>query len=80
MHQPSSRPVAPPPPCLQVVCDFTALAGRTLTLWNAKDEDRMDGVPFFCFSHLVMRIEVRGSSGNGGARVRGMSAGGIAAG
>ncbi len=43
-----------------MVCDFTALAGRTLTLWNVLDEDRMDGVPFFCFSHLMMRIEVRG--------------------
>lgn len=68
---PSSRPFAPPP-CLQVVCDFTALAGHTLTLWNVRDDDRMDGVPFFCFSHLVMRIEARGgSSGKGGAcRVR----------
>ncbi|KAG2491600.1 hypothetical protein HYH03_010165 [Edaphochlamys debaryana] len=41
----------------EVVCDFTAYAGKTLYLWNAQDDYRMKDVPFFCHSHLVMRIE-----------------------
>ncbi|KAG2484028.1 hypothetical protein HYH03_017118 [Edaphochlamys debaryana] len=41
----------------EVVCDFTAYEGKTLYLWNARDDFRMKGAPFFCNSHLVMRIE-----------------------
>lgn len=41
-----------------VVCDLSALAGRSLHLWNVFDDDRMKDVPFFCYSHLVMRINV----------------------
>jgi hypothetical protein len=44
--------------CLQVACDLTPYAGQTLYLWNTKDENRMKDVPFFCNSHLVMRIDV----------------------
>ncbi|KAG2484888.1 hypothetical protein HYH03_016369 [Edaphochlamys debaryana] len=40
----------------EVVCDFTSYAGKTLYLWNAKDDYRMNDVPFFCFSHLMMKI------------------------
>jgi hypothetical protein len=40
------------------VCDFKALAGQTLYLWNIQDDDRMKDVPFFCFSHLVMKMLV----------------------
>jgi hypothetical protein len=32
--------------------------GKTLFLWNTFDDDRMKDVPFFCFSHLLMRLEV----------------------
>ncbi|KAG2484026.1 hypothetical protein HYH03_017116 [Edaphochlamys debaryana] len=41
----------------EVVCDFTTYRGKTLYLWNARDDFRMKGAPFFCNSHLVMRIE-----------------------
>lgn len=54
---------------LQVVCDFGGLAGRTLYLWNARDDYRMKDVPFFCHSHLVMKFVVRGcSSSSSGAK------------
>lgn len=45
--------------CLQAVCDFRSFAAQTLYLWNHKDPRRMKDVPFFCFSHLVMKINVR---------------------
>ncbi|KAG2484027.1 hypothetical protein HYH03_017117 [Edaphochlamys debaryana] len=41
----------------EVVCDFSSYEGKTLYLWNAQDDYRMKGAPFFCNSHLVMRIE-----------------------
>jgi hypothetical protein len=45
---------------VQVACNLRApeARGKTLFLWNTFDDDRMKDVPFFCFSHLVMRIEV----------------------
>ncbi len=51
-----------------MVCDFGGLAGRTLYLWNARDEYRMKDVPFFCNSHLVMKFVVRGCSSGGAKR------------
>jgi hypothetical protein len=44
----------------ELACNFGApeAEGKRLYLWNIQDEDRMKDVPFFCFSHLVMRIEV----------------------
>jgi hypothetical protein len=50
--------VLPTPRLPQFVCDFKALAGQTLYLWNIQDDDRMKDVPFFCYSHLVMKIAV----------------------
>jgi hypothetical protein len=48
---------------LQLACNLGApeARGKTLFLWNTFDDDRMKDVPFFCFSHLVMRIEVAAS-------------------
>jgi hypothetical protein len=45
---------------LQLVCDFAdpLVAGKSIYLWNSFDEDRMKDVPFFCFSHLLMRIDI----------------------
>eukprot|EP00198_Chlamydomonas_reinhardtii_P001096 XP_001690431.1 predicted protein [Chlamydomonas reinhardtii] len=43
----------------EVVCDFRDFNGRSLYLLNAFDDDRMKDVPFFCNSHLVMKIDVR---------------------
>ncbi|KAG2425551.1 hypothetical protein HXX76_013595 [Chlamydomonas incerta] len=46
----------------EVVCDFSGFAGQDLIMMNAYDDRRMKGVPFFCNSHLVMKINVRCSS------------------
>lgn len=46
-----------------MVCDFTQFAGRTLYLWNNFDDDRMNDVPFYCYSHLVARIDVAADCG-----------------
>ncbi|KAG2440741.1 hypothetical protein HXX76_003598 [Chlamydomonas incerta] len=43
----------------EVVCDFSAYSGRDVYLVNAYDDDRMKDVPFFCNSHLFMKINVR---------------------
>ncbi|KAG2440722.1 hypothetical protein HXX76_003579 [Chlamydomonas incerta] len=46
----------------EVVCDFSGLAtsasSSTLYLVNAYDDRRMPDVPFFCNSHLVIKINV----------------------
>lgn len=42
----------------EVACDFTKYAGQTLYIWNVQDEDRMKDVPFFCYSHLAMKLVV----------------------
>ncbi|KAG2441979.1 hypothetical protein HYH02_009772 [Chlamydomonas schloesseri] len=53
----------------EVACDFRGLATQTgqvttLYLVNVYDDRRMKDVPFFCHSHLVMKIDVAcGSSG-----------------
>ncbi|EFJ51493.1 hypothetical protein VOLCADRAFT_87571 [Volvox carteri f. nagariensis] len=44
----------------EVVCDFSSYSGRTFFLMNVKDERRMKSVPFFCHSHLLMKIQVFG--------------------
>lgn len=43
-----------------MVCDFGYYTNRVLYLWNVEDTDRMKDVPFFCYSHLVMRFQVKG--------------------
>jgi FtsP/CotA-like multicopper oxidase with cupredoxin domain len=40
-----------------IVCDFSNYAGKTIYLWNDKDE-MMKGVPYFCYSHLISKITV----------------------
>eukprot|EP00198_Chlamydomonas_reinhardtii_P001276 XP_001690611.1 predicted protein [Chlamydomonas reinhardtii] len=42
----------------EVVCDFSGLSGKTLFLVNAYDDRRMKDVPYYCHSHLVMKINV----------------------
>lgn len=43
----------------EVACDLNGLTGADLILWNSDTQDkRMDGVPFFCYSHLLARITV----------------------
>ncbi|KAG2440724.1 hypothetical protein HXX76_003581 [Chlamydomonas incerta] len=46
----------------EVVCDFSAYRNKDLYLVNAYDDRRMKDVPFFCNSHLVMKINVRCNS------------------
>ena len=41
-----------------VVCDFSEYAGQTLYVYNGKDEQQMAGVPYFCHSHLLAKIQV----------------------
>ena len=42
----------------EVVCDFSTLKGQTLFMWNEQDEDLMKDVPYFCYSHLLAKIQV----------------------
>ena len=42
----------------EVVCDFSTLKGQTLFMWNERDTDMMSGVPYFCYSHLLAKIQV----------------------
>ncbi len=44
----------------QFVCDLAdpLVAGKSIYLWNTFDDRRMKAVPFFCFSHLLMRIDI----------------------
>ena len=39
-----------------VVCNFAGYAGKTLYVWNGKDEQQMAQVPYFCHSHLLAKI------------------------
>jgi FtsP/CotA-like multicopper oxidase with cupredoxin domain len=41
-----------------LVCDFSDYQGQTLYFWNDKDSQQMDKVPYFCYSHLISRIQV----------------------
>ncbi|CAF1584563.1 unnamed protein product [Rotaria sp. Silwood1] len=41
-----------------VVCDFTMLKSQTLYLWNEKDDTFMKDVPFFCYSHLLGKLQI----------------------
>ena len=42
----------------EAVCDFSPFKGQTLFLWNDRDEDRMKDVPYFCYSHLLAKIQI----------------------
>ena len=42
----------------EVVCDFSTLRGQTLFMWNERDEDLTKDVPFFCYSHLLAKIQI----------------------
>ena len=42
----------------EIVCDFTNLKAKTLYFWNEYDDDMMKGVPYFCHSHLIAKIQV----------------------
>lgn len=42
----------------ELVCDFTGFKGQTLYLWNGQDDKMLKGIPYFCYSHLLARIEV----------------------
>ncbi len=41
----------------EVVCDFSAYAGKTLYLTNERD-DRTKNAPMFCYSHLVAKLNI----------------------
>lgn len=44
-----------------IVCDFEGFENQVLYLWNEHDADRTTSeTPYFCFSHLLMRINVGG--------------------
>ena len=42
----------------EVVCDFRSVAGQTLYMWNHKDDNYMEDIPYFCYSHLIAKIVV----------------------
>ena len=43
----------------EMVCDFSAHAGKILYIWNDWDlGNQQKSVPYFCYSHLVARIHV----------------------
>jgi hypothetical protein len=50
----------------EVVCDLSSFEGETLYLWNNRDE-RLADVPYFCWSHLVMRMDVAATATSGAA-------------
>jgi FtsP/CotA-like multicopper oxidase with cupredoxin domain len=42
-----------------IVCDFSGYSNRTLYLYNQPDSSRTTSeTPFFCYSHLIMKIKV----------------------
>jgi FtsP/CotA-like multicopper oxidase with cupredoxin domain len=41
-----------------MICDFTAYAGKTLYMWNDKDDKMLKAIPHFCYSHLIARLEI----------------------
>ncbi len=42
----------------EVVCDFSQFQEKTLIFWNENDFDQMKAVPFYCYSHLIMKVIV----------------------
>jgi FtsP/CotA-like multicopper oxidase with cupredoxin domain len=42
----------------EVVCDFSNFKGKTMYLWNDYDSKMMSDVPYFCYSHLIARLQV----------------------
>jgi hypothetical protein len=47
-----------------IVCNLSGHSGRTLYLYNQPDPDRTTSeTPFFCYSHLIMKIKVRAAQG-----------------
>jgi hypothetical protein len=44
----------------EIVCDFSKFKAKTLYLWNDKDDKRMINVPYFCYSHLLARLDIGG--------------------
>ena len=45
----------------EVVCDFSNYANQTIIMWNGNDNDQMKAVPYFCYSHLIAKIQVTGA-------------------
>lgn len=45
----------------EIVCDFTKRKNEVLYLWNDKNSERMKDVPYFCYSHLIARLQVSGN-------------------
>ncbi|CAF1407708.1 unnamed protein product [Rotaria sordida] len=41
-----------------VVCDFRALKNQILYMWNHKDDTFMKDVPYFCYSHLLAKLQI----------------------
>ncbi len=48
---------------LQVVCDFRQLGGSKLYVVNDFDDKRMKDVAMFCYSHLVMKLDIQKTPG-----------------
>jgi len=42
----------------EFVCDFSKMKSKTLIMWNENDFDQMKDTPFYCYSHLIMKIVV----------------------
>ncbi len=42
-----------------MVCDFRQLGGSKLYVVNDFDDKRMKDVPMFCYSHLVMKLDIQ---------------------
>ena len=42
----------------EIECDFREFRDSTLYLWNNRNEKLMPGVPYFCHSHLLAKIEI----------------------
>ena len=46
----------------EIVCDFTTVKGQTLYLWNDEDKKVMKDVPYFCYSHLLAKLQISSSN------------------
>ena len=57
-HSAAVNPDCAPPPSAPSLVSPQGLAGKEIIMWNAKDEKRMKNVPFFCYSHLLMKVVV----------------------
>ncbi len=61
---PAAGLVIAPAERYEAVCNFIGHSGKTLWLWNEKDPQFKEEVPYFCYSHLIAKIEVGAALSN----------------